>query len=208
MLDNYIELDNGIIQQINVDKIKYDVDYIDQRYNTYNDKVINMSHLRLGYIIGSIGFIPNSILDIGYGNGGFLSTCSNIIQNCYGNDVSSYSIPDGCIFIDDICKDEYDVITFFDSLEHFEDLSFINNLKCKYICISVPECHYFSDKWFDLWKHRRENEHLFHFNKTSLDKFMLENNYNNINSTNVEDIIRKGDGLSSNILTGIYKKIK
>jgi hypothetical protein len=45
----------------------------------------------LGYIIGSIGHIPESILDIGYGNGGFLKVCS-LIPNRGGVDITDYKL--------------------------------------------------------------------------------------------------------------------
>ena len=31
----------------------------------------------------------------------------------------------------------YDVITFFDSLEHFDDVYFLDKLNCDYVCISI-----------------------------------------------------------------------
>ena len=46
-----------------------------------------------------------------------------------------------------------------------EGLEFVKKLKCKYILISVPCCHYYSDDWFKNWKHRRPDEHIFHFNE-------------------------------------------
>jgi hypothetical protein len=41
-----------------------------------------------------------------------------------------------------------------------EDIEFVKDLKCHYVCISLPWCHYFSDEWFETWKHRKPNEHL------------------------------------------------
>lgn len=208
MLKGYIKNKFGIIEQIDKSqKIPYDPSYSDVRYNAYGIKVDNMSHLRLGFILGSIGHNINSILDVGYGNGSFLKTCTNIIPKCYGADISGYPIPSGCEFVSDITEESYDVITFFDSLEHFEDITFIEKLKCKYICISLPWCHYYNDEWFDMWKHRRPNEHLFHFNDESLDNFFSFYKYKKINSSsNIEDTIRKSTE-TKNILTAIYKKL-
>lgn len=210
MLENYKKLDNGVIKQINVTPIKYNFKYINDRYNTYGELSNYMSYLRYGYMIGSIGYIPNNILDIGYGNGSFIQTCSKNIENCYGTDISDYKLPDKCKFInfDEIFNINFDVVTFFDSLEHFEDISFVKNINCKYIIISVPNCHYISDEWFFNWKHRRENEHIWHFNKNSLIKFMFENNYELVNTSNIEDIIRVGNDINnSNILTCTFKKL-
>jgi len=164
--------------------------------------------LRLGYIIGSIGYIPNSILDVGYGNGAFLSSCSAIIKHLYGNDINGYKLPYYCNFVENIMNDHYDVITFFDSLEHFEDISFVKDLKCNYVIISVPNCHYFNDEWFKEWKHRKPNEHLYYFNTESLVNFFDECGFECVNTSNVEDVIRKNDNETySNILTATFKKI-
>ncbi len=107
MLENYEKLPNGIIKQIKVDKIEYNPNYVNTRYNTYGNLVDNMSNLRLGYLLGVLKYIPNSILDVGYGNGSFLKTCTNIIKNCYGNDISGYQLPDKCTFVKDIYKQKF-----------------------------------------------------------------------------------------------------
>ena len=93
------------------------------------------------------------------------------------------------------------------SLEHFEDISFVKDLPCSYVCISLPWCHYFSDEWFENWKHRRPDEHLWHFNRNSLNEFMQECGFESIATSNIEDIIRKNNEQYSNILTGIFEKI-
>jgi len=206
MLDNYIKLENGVIKQDKVNVIKYDEDYVVNSYNSYGELGLRMSNLRLGYLIGSIGKVPDSILDVGYGNGDFLKTCTSIIPNCYGNDISGYEAPNGVSFVDDITKEHYDVITFFDVLEHFEDIDFVADLNCNYILISVPWCHYISDDWFENWKHRRPNEHIYHFNEKSLESFMESKGFKMINKSNIEDSIRKPADENKNVLTAIFKK--
>ena len=129
-----------------------------------------------------------------------------LINNRYGHDISGWPVPEGCTFVEDLLKGSYDVITFFDSLEHMEDMEFVNDLNTKYVCISVPDCHYFSDEWFDTWKHRKPDEHLWHFNEASLNKFMDRMGYDTINTCNLEDITRKNNESYTNILTGIFKK--
>lgn len=206
MINNYLKLSNGVIKQIDVIPKTYNTEYIVKSYDSYGELGKRMSYLRYGFIIGALGFIPKSILDVGYGNGDFLSVCSETIDKCYGHDISGYEIPKNCTLTENI-NIEVDVITFFDSLEHFEDINFVKNLNCKYIVISVPWCHYFSDEWFKNWKHLRPNEHIFHFSKKSLISFMSENGYENINLTNVEDIIRNNNKKEENILTAIFKKL-
>jgi 2-polyprenyl-3-methyl-5-hydroxy-6-metoxy-1,4-benzoquinol methylase len=206
MLENYKKHNNGVIEQITKIKFNYNKDYINNSYNTYGELGMRMAHQRLGYLIGSLGFIPESLLDVGYGNGDFLKAASSIIPLTYGNDISTYPIPENSIFIDDPYNISVDVVTFFDVLEHFHDIYDIKLLNTKYILISVPNCHYFSDNWFDNWKHRRPEQHFWHFNEESLINFMDEIGYDVINTTNIEDTIRDNKMDYDNILTGVFKK--
>ena len=209
-MNNYEILPNGVIHQKKiVNKLKdYDKKYVEERYNSYGEKGLQMAYLRLGFLNGVVPLSYNStILDIGYGNGDFLKVCNDAGLITYGNDISNYPLPKGSVFVDDILKHEFDVVCFFDSLEHFGDISFVKELKTEYIYISVPYCHNFSEEWFMNWKHRREDEHLWHFNKLSLNNFMSENDFECVAMSGIEDIIRKGETKQTNILTGIFKKI-
>ncbi len=208
MFKNYIQDKNGVIKQQNVIKVEYDKNYITNSYIKYGELSNYISYLRYGYLIASINMIPQSLLDFGYGSGAFLNVCKKTIPFCYGYDIGKYDIPEGCNRIDDIFSIHFDVISFFDSLEHVEDIYFLNKIDCDYIIISVPECHYFSDEWFKSWKHRRENEHIWHFSREALVKFMKDQNYEVMNLFNIEDIIRKSINKYGNILTGIFKKVK
>lgn len=210
MISNYKILENGVIKQEKIinKNVDYNVDYVNSRYNSYGEKGLQMSYLRLGYILGVIGKIPNSILDVGYGNSDFLKVCKSIISKCYGNDISNYPLEEGVEFVEDITENHFDVITFFDSLEHFYDIEFVKNLKCEYVCISLPWCHNFSDEWFLNWKHRREDEHIFHFNEKSLEEFMKTMGFELVSFSNVEDTIRKPEFNYQNILTSVFKKKK
>jgi len=207
MLKNYRKDDHGVIHQITSKKYDYNADYVNNSYNTYGDLPKLISHLRLGFMVGGISRYPTSILDVGYGNGDFLKLCSGVIPECYGNDVSGYPIPENCKFVNDIFQKEYDVITFFDVLEHLEDINVVSKLKCNFMMVSVPWCHYFSDEWFNSWKHRREDIHLHHFNDESLVSFMNFHKFKCISLTNIEDIIRVSIDNNKNILTGVFKKI-
>lgn len=208
MLNNYEKLNNGVIHQITYNKIKYDYTYSD-KYNRYGEKVNYISHLRLGALIGCIGKVPESILDVGYGNCSFLNVCSAIIPKCYGYDISDYPVPENITKVKDFCNTHYDVITFFDSLEHMDDINIISKIRCNYVMISIPWCTYKSKEWFEKWHHRRPNEHLWHFDDKSLISFFKENNFECIHMSNLEDTIRQNDKCKpKNILTCIFKKMK
>lgn len=206
MNQNYILLQNGVIKQNTVNKIKYNYDY-SNKYNNYGEKGNYLSYLRYGVLLGIIKKIPESIVDVGYGNGAFLKVCKEHISNVYGCDLSDYPVPEGCQKIE-FADISAEVTCFFDSLEHFDDITVIKDLKTKYIFISVPWCHYFSHEWFNNWYHRRENEHLYHFNKDSLIKFLDEQGYDCMYAGSFEDIIRKNSSVAphANILSGLFIK--
>jgi len=207
MIENYEILENGLIKQKSIlNKIRtYDYDYVNSSYNQYGEKGSQMAGLRLGYLVSKLGYWPKSILDVGYGNGDFLKICKNKIDS-YGNDISGYPVPEGVTFVENIFERHYDVICFFDVLEHFEKIDFVQNLKCDYIFLSLPWCHNFSDEWFSNWKHRRPDEHLWHFDEKSIKKFFNEMGYEMIDYSNIEDLIRVSNEDYPNILTCILKK--
>jgi hypothetical protein len=209
MLKNYIETSDGVIKQVENfgEKKIYNTEYISNSYDKYGEKITNMSHLRLGFLLAVINEPINTILDIGYGNGDFLKLCSTFFPKTYGHDVSGYSLPEGCEFVDDILSRKFDVVCFFDSLEHFEEIEFVSKIDTKYVFISLPWCHNHSDEWFENWKHRRPNEHLYHFNDKSLKTFMKRMGYECMIISNFEDVIRKSKNKEYNILSGIFKKI-
>lgn len=208
MLKNYIKTEDGVIKQEKIlNRLQtYDIEYVNQRYNTYGELGMQMAFYRFGYLLGQLNKTPNSILDIGYGNGDFLKACKTKINECYGNDISNYTLPDKVTFVEDIFSKHFEVITFFDVLEHFEDIEFVRNLNCSYILISLPWCHYVNDEWFENWKHRRPDEHLWHFNDTSLVKFFNRMGYDTVSISNMEDAIRVSNNNLPNILTGMFKK--
>jgi len=205
LLENYEKLDNGVIRQINREPYNYDFDYSND-YNKLGEIGKRMSYLRLGYLLGVLDFTPKSILDIGYGNGDFLEACVNAIPLCYGQDLSPYPVPVGAEKVDSL-DIEVDVITMFDVLEHWENIYDIQHLKCKYLYVSLPNCDYKSNEWFESWKHRKPNEHLWFFDKDSLIRFMSEVGFEYVATSYVEDIIRKDALNSPNILSAVFKKL-
>jgi len=206
-LDNYETLSNGVIKQICVNKITYDYKYSD-KYNQYGEKGKYLSYLRYGVLLGIIKEHPRRLVDIGYGNGDFLNCCKETVPERFGCDLSDYPVPEGCTKINLHDISNMDVTCFFDSLEHFDDIKIIKNIDTKYVFISVPWCHNLSVEWFKNWYHRRENEHLYHFNDTSLINFFNECGYNCLYIGCFEDIIRKNSTVEnlSNILSAVFVK--
>lgn len=216
MIRGYKKHDNGVIKQLHPSLYRYDKKYVKDRYDSYGISCDMMSYLRLGYIMGSIERPIISVLDVGYGNGSFLKVCKQANIETYGTDISNYELKYGdFVKFDKIFDNNYDLITFFDSLEHFHKLDFLSNLQCNYVCISVPYCHYNQiyandhingDKYFKNWKHRRPDEHIWHFNDEALINLMDSHGYNIVSMSTIEDIIRKPSDQFPNILTAIFKK--
>jgi len=207
MIKNYNIDQYGVIHQQERQPFTYDKNYIDTGYGKLVQLTDEMAYLRLGYIIGAIGRVPGSILDVGYGTGDFLKVCNRIVDRCAGHDLFRDLLPAGCDFIEDITQQHYDVVTFFDSLEHYPDIDFVHQLDCNYIVVSLPWCHNTSDEWFSTWKHRKPDEHLHHFDHASLEKFMLAQGFSMVAHSNVEDTIRKSTSDLPNILTAVFKKM-
>jgi hypothetical protein len=217
MIDNYEILPTGVIKQVeinpfflNTNDSEVKTQYIN-KYNGLKDKSLLLNQLRFNYLLNNIGdYKISKILDIGYGNGDFLNLVSDKVEYCFG-----YDVVDGVKFEkenikimnwDDVITTEFDVITMFDSFEHFVDIDVLSEFKTKYVLISVPWCHNFSDEWFLNWRHRRPDEHLFHFDIESLTNHFKLYNYNLITFSNIEDEVRIGADSSPNILTAIFKK--
>jgi hypothetical protein len=208
MLENYKMNEDGVVFQVHVqpDAVVYDTKYVQERYDTYGEKNLEISALRLGHLVGSIGYIPGSILDVGYGNGAFLKQCKKIIPNCYGSDITGYPLPEGVKFVENWVKQPTHVITFFDVLEHLPDPYILKNVHANYIVISLPWFHNLSDDWFRDWKHRRLNEHLWFFNPASMTRFATSIDCEVIDITNIEDVVRSSGNHLENIMTVVLRK--
>ena len=56
MLKNYKKHKNGVIEQIIKRSFNYTPDYVVKSYDAYGEITHRMSYLRLGHIIGSLGY--------------------------------------------------------------------------------------------------------------------------------------------------------
>lgn len=207
----------GVINQIDAEPFVYDAKYV-STYDTeaYRRQSDILQALRLGFVIAAHGKTPQKLLDWGYGNGAFMKFASQQIRNVYGYDVTGIQV-EGCTVFDNqmITRDDYDVITFWDALEHIPDLDFLSTLwRTKTIVISLPYCHLFAlgQKWFDeKYKHRKPDEHLHHFTPTSLANLMEKYGWVKVASSTHEDIVRVstyGEGIYKlpNIITMAFKQ--
>lgn len=199
----------GILRQEFIEHPKeYNHEYSETRYDRYGELTTYMSYLRLGFLMGTVKGMIGSLCDVGYGNGSFLKVCSNKIPTLVGVDVSGYELPKGIACLKEIPIDyPFDVVCFFDSLEHFSDIEFLRKIKTKYLFISYPECHFYNDmERFMTWKHRRPDEHIYHFNRYSLQSYLMKCGFVCIADSDIEDTIRKPEGTLNNITSLIFRK--
>lgn len=207
------KVDETGIHQINPQPFVYDANYCatydTEAYRTGNE---NLQNLRLAFIIGAFGAIPESLCDVGFGNGAFLKKAKSMIPKLYGKDVSGVEI-EGVEMVDNypVC----DVITFHDVLEHIHDLSFLSFLMCDMVVVSCPCCHaYFKTEfieeeieWFTSWKHKKPNEHVHHLNLLTLEALMKKHHFKKVAVSFHEDLVRTPVDGRANILTMAFKRI-
>lgn len=197
-------LDDYGIHQINPEPFVYTPQYV-KLYNKlkYRRGQEVLQSLRLGFVIGSHGSVPQLLCDVGFGNGAFLYRCKGVIPTLYGKDISGVEVPK---FVERVWNYvPCDVITFHDVLEHIHNLSFLQDLPCNTVVVTCPYCHFFSAEWFDKWKHRKPNEHLHHWDRNTLTQQMGKYGWKSIAVSTHEDIIRKGKD-EPNILTMAFKR--
>jgi hypothetical protein len=181
---------------------RYDHAYV-ARYENYPQA--ELSAIRAKLVMKHAGDFY-TICDVGFGTGAFLSVIGRArpTAKLHGFDVSPYPAPDFVTVDPDWQRKQWDVVTFFDSLEHFVDLPKVN-AKC--VVVSVPWYHYvLGEKWFNEWKHRRPGEHLWHFNSHSLACVFERQGMRQIYCGNPEDKIRTSDSKMQNILTMIFSR--
>lgn len=178
----------------------YDQKYIHDRYDAYPTTEA-MSYLRLGYLKS---FCPKGrLLDVGYGNGSFVKAALKAGFDAYGNDVhhADYGVRE--VPLDG--HEQWDVVTFFDSLEHIPDFKAVRSLarRTKWLLISFPN----RPRWFPYkrdWKHYRPGEHLHYFTLCSLATLFYTHTL--YTAGDLEDVIRGAlPGGEQNVQTALFK---
>jgi len=211
VIENYEVDEWGVIHQIEFEAIAYDDEYISY-YEKKSDRTIKLGYQRLGWILGMINRIPDSVLEIGYGTGTFVEAAQITgVKNCCGFDIAEYPLPDGVDFIpwQQALDAQWELVAMFDVLEHIPDLSFLAKLKTQYVAIAVPFCRWkeLGDDWFRDWRMLLPNEHLHHFDEASLVAMMDHYGFDCVSVNTFEDGIRLREGETGpNILSAFFKK--
>lgn len=208
--DKYVIDEFGVVHHENPKPFIYDETYA-STYDTpeYVRNNDILQSLRWGVVVGAHGTIPPHLIDFGCGNGAFLKSINNGRTKAWGYDVSPHEI-EGVVKTKSLMR--VAVVTFWDALEHVQDVTkLVREIECHTICVSLPWCHIdmMGVSWFAQWKHRKPNEHLHHFNLTSIAKFMEKNNWSMLSYSNIEDKVRIAPASNQrlpNILTVAFRK--
>jgi hypothetical protein len=202
MIDQY-----GVIVQTDhrpyVYDAKYSATYDTEEYRRQSDL---LQALRLGFVMAAHGNYVKTLMDAGYGNGAFMKFAKQSIPYVYGHDVTGVMV-EGCYVLPEFIK--ADVLTMWDVLEHFPDISFVSSLPYGTICISLPFCHMITEgkEWFDTkYLHRKCDEHIRHFTPSSLALTMDSMGWKEVARSGHEDIVRKSKHGQQNIISMAFKR--
>lgn len=182
---------------------RYDPAYLRERYSAIdrNVRLLSIKRLRVLEAFSSRG----RLLDFGCGTGRFVEAAK-----WHGWDASGCDVIDGPGRLPpEECADRgWDVVTFFDSLEHLPDpAGTVKALGAEAVMVSVPNCAMpTNEEWFmNTYKHRRPGEHLYHFSQDGLIGFFRQLGYQCVMISCFEDSYRpRYDERFPNILTGIF----
>lgn len=196
----------GVITQTDHRPFMYDPEYsaiYDKEQYRRGSELLQA--LRLGFALGSHGSPIRSLMDVGYGNAAFINFIKTHVPFVYGHDITGVPL-DGAYLMPELVK--ADVYCFWDVLEHFPDCSFLQELACETICVSLPYCHYHTEGlgWLEDWHHLKPDEHIRHFNPWSLTAFMNQYGWKVVSESDHENIIRKGENGLQNILSMSFKR--
>lgn len=148
--------------------VSYNADYARQ-YDRRPAK--QMSDVRWNFIQQHLGLLHGSrVLDIGYGNGAFLKRARDAGMSIYGIDVHSEDFGIPTVSFD--TRLNFDLICFFDSLEHLPDFNAVLQLKAGAVIVSIPRTPKQILTRPSVWRHYKPGEHLHYFSTHSLDKLM------------------------------------
>lgn len=195
----------------------YDSIYVASRYDRYSS-TRKMSHLRLAVVEsvlrlyeslneGSVAVQKGRLLDVGYGNGDFIRVANQNGWDAWGNDVNPTAyegVRPARLPNEPQWSIHYRVITFFDSLEHFEDLNHARwaSHAADWLIFSfpvVPPLFPYQKEF----RHYRPGEHHLYFFPDGLERIFSHNGRKAelVYHSHVEDQIRTPSGDDPNIWT-------
>ena len=136
---------------------EYDLKYYEKMLRQNSKTAEKICNIRWKFVDEVLTKNDNVVLDYGSGVGWF---------KAFAPDKASVDTHDiGCFPQTGINRHEYDLITFFDVIEHIESFSDIKSIisRTKYVAATIPIVP--KDKNLEDWKHFKPYEHLHYFNE-------------------------------------------
>lgn len=183
------------------DETIYDVGYY-KKYVGYEHSDLNhkiqceRSNLVFKYLK------KGTLLDFGCGSGAFLKYCESKL------DVKGFDInPNTGNLNFSNLFDDYEAVTFWDSLEHVKNpKKVLKALNPYYVFICTPSTDDIDLNNILNWRHYRPKEHIHYFSKDSLEKLLDSCGYGLLEFNYKESMIRRG-GKDKNLITVVGRKI-
>ncbi len=148
-----------------------------------------MSDLRWRFIQHALALPAGSrILDVGYGNGAFLKHARAHGMSVFGLDVHGQDFGIPVIGYDSDLA--FDLVCFFDSLEHLPRFDCLFGLRTRHVMVSLPHTPPDLLRAPQRWRHYKPGEHLHYFSPHSLDALMRRWGLCRIASGFPEDALR------------------
>lgn len=184
--------------------VAYDADYAHQ----YDSRPVKeMSAVRWDFLQSRLNLRKGSrVLDIGYGNGAFLKHARAEGMDIYGVDLHTEDFGVPVVTLE--TRIHFDLICFFDSLEHFPNFQPLLNLRSRNVIVSIPNTPAWLTSKPGAWRHYKPGEHLHYFSQRSLDNFMCDWGFDTkIADGYPEDALRGKLTIDGQILDNIYTAI-
>lgn len=184
--------------------VSYDAEYAHQ----YDSRPVQqMSEVRWNFIQSSLNLRKGSrVLDVGYGNGAFLKHARSEGMDIYGIDLHDEDFGIPVVTLE--TKIHFDLVCFFDSLEHFPSFQPLLSLQAKNVIVSIPNTPTWLLSSPRLWRHYKPGEHLHYFSRRSLDNFMCDWGFvDKLTDGYPEDTLRGKLTIDGQVLDNIYTAI-
>jgi SAM-dependent methyltransferase len=185
-----------------IDPSIYDKSYV-LTYKRYDEQDTGVAIKELRCMTVRKHLKDGRVLDYGCGTGAFIGEC-----RYHGYDAVGYDINPNTGFCDPlVLLDSYDVVTFWDSLEHVDDpAELIMRLDAEWVFICTPST---DDCSGDLtkWRHYKPVEHKHYFNEKSLRALLDVCGYDVVECHYDESQLRTGGGQQNIITIGGRKRV-
>ncbi len=200
--DGY-DYDGPFIKQVNHSRFNYTPEYKSRQSTN-----IEMAYLRLGWLAANIPYETMSkmkLVDVGSGNGVFVSCAKSIFKQSYGYDLCGPSITEK-----DLMSIDWDLIVLSDVFEHFEDIQDLFSISWEYAMLSFPETpNVKSFEELKGWRHFKPDEHIYHLNLQGMKEWLVNKDpgIEILASDHFEDHIRRRwDESVPNITTMLVRR--